>query len=336
MQACERALMAHAAGSAGLFTAADARAHGLDEHWLHRAHRSGLVERVHSRTYRISGAPPGSAVDLAAIQASSGRELFVSHGSAAALQGFPGLALAQPYEVVVRGTTAISRDGCVVHRTRVLEPRDIGEAGGLPSTSRERTLVDVAGRVDVVAAMSLVDFLVCSSKAGERQRLHRVALPFRGSRRHAALVVRLTSPGAGAWFRSWLEREARALYAAGGLPPCEWNVIQRTATGRRIGEVDCRWPDGMRPVIAELEGLRFHTTPAQRRRDAERFNALGDVSIVKRFTWEDVVTRPNYVLQTVATALQAVHYPGLQAMRPIALSTLSRSSQGSRQRSGER
>jgi len=168
IEAGERSLMAHAADHAGLFTEADAAEHGLDRHWLHRAHRSGRVQRVYSRTYRVSGAPTGSAVDLAAVQASSERELLVSHGSAAALQGFPGFALVVPHELLVCGTTAISRDGCRIHRTRVLDPRDIGEAGGLPATSHERTLVDVAGRLDAAAATSLVDFLV-SSKAGERQ-----------------------------------------------------------------------------------------------------------------------------------------------------------------------
>lgn len=312
--------MAHAAAHAGLFNGADARHFGLDEGWLHRAHRSGRAERVHPGTYRVSGVPTASVGELAAIQASSDAELLVSHASAAALQGFPGLTLERPYELVVRGTTAILREGCIVHRTRVLEPRDLGEAGGLPATSPERTLVDVAGRRDVAGTMRLVDFLV-SSRVGERQRLHRVASPLVGSRRHAGLVVRLTDPAAARWFRSWLEREARAKFAAGGLPPCEWNVVQRTRKGRRIGEVDCRWADGVRLVIAELEGLRFHTTPAQRRRDAERFNALGDVAVVKRFTWEDVVTRPGYVVDTLATALLEVRHPGLPEPSSASVST---------------
>jgi len=305
--------MALAAGRAGLFTGGDVRHHGLDEGWLHRAHLSGRVERVHQGTYRVAGAPAGSVVDLSAIQRSSGRDVLASHATAAALYGFPGFALVRPYEMLVRGTTAIVRDGCVVHRTRVLEVRDISEAGGLPATSRERTLVDVVGRLDVVATISLVDWLV-SSRAGERQRLYRVARPLVGRRRHASLVVRVTDPDATAWFRSWLERRARAVYAAGGLPSCEWNVDQRTDAGRRTVEVDCRWLGGVRPVIAELEGLRFHTTPAQRRRDAERFNRLGDVAVVKRFTWEDVTTRPGYVNDTIARALRSVHHPGMSSL----------------------
>jgi len=301
--------MRRVAGTAGVFTDADARVAGLDDDWLARAHQAGRVERVHPRAYRVAGAPGGALVHLRAVQASSGRKLLVSHGTAAAFHGFPGFDVIRPYELVVPGSTPMERDGCVIHRTRVLAPRDVGDVHGLPVTSRERTLVDVAGRVPSSRALALVDHVVCHP-GGDRQRLHRVALPLISSRPHAALIARLTAPGAAEWFRSWLERRARGVYRDAGLPRCEWNVGQDDARGRRIGEVDCRWSAGRRPVIAELEGLRFHTTPTQRRRDAERFNRLGDVAVVKRFTWEDVVTRPRYVVETIRIALDAVSHPG--------------------------
>lgn len=59
-------------------------------------------------------------------------------------------------------------------------------------------------------------------------------------------------------------------------------------------------------VTSEKEGLRFHTTPAQRSSDAERFNRLLDAHYAaRRFTWLDVVERPVHVVTTVARALQA-------------------------------
>jgi hypothetical protein len=51
--------------------------------------------------------------------------------------------------------------------------------------------------------------------------------------------------------------------------------------------------------------LRFHTTPRQRRRDAERFNRLQDAEYrPRRFTWEDVVNRPVWVVESLYRALR--------------------------------
>jgi hypothetical protein len=97
------------------------------------------------------------------------------------------------------------------------------------------------------------------------------------------------------------------VYVVSHLPPPEWNVEVRDGAGR-IGIVDALW----RPwhVIGETEGLRFHTTPAQRRKDAERFNRLLDAEYAaRRFTWLDVVERPTYVAATLAKPLIAAGAP---------------------------
>jgi hypothetical protein len=76
--------------------------------------------------------------------------------------------------------------------------------------------------------------------------------------------------------------------------------------GGRIGICDAVWLIGTVLVVVELEGLRFHTTPSQRRRDAERFNRLLEAGCtVRRFTWHDVVTDPGAVARSVARALVA-------------------------------
>jgi hypothetical protein len=72
----------------------------------------------------------------------------------------------------------------------------------------------------------------------------------------------------------------------------------------RIGIVDALWR--LWRVVSEKEGLRFRTTPAQRHRDAERFNRLLDAEYAaRRFTWLDVVERPTYVAATLARTLRA-------------------------------
>ena len=70
---------------------------------------------------------------------------------------------------------------------------------------------------------------------------------------------------------SWLEREYLRLLAAAGLPrPITQAVLARA--GDRFVRVDCRFPGSA--VVVELLGYRFHRTPLQMARDAERLNAL--------------------------------------------------------------
>jgi hypothetical protein len=69
---------------------------------------------------------------------------------------------------------------------------------------------------------------------------------------------------------------------------------------------DAVWLVGAVLVVVELEGLRFHTTPSQRRRDAERFHRLLEAGCtVRRFTRHEVVADPGAVARSVARALVA-------------------------------
>ena len=70
---------------------------------------------------------------------------------------------------------------------------------------------------------------------------------------------------------SWLEREHLRLAAAGGLPRPEPQQVLARAGGRVV-RVDFRFP--ATPVVVEVLGYRYHRTPEQLRRDAERMNAL--------------------------------------------------------------
>lgn len=94
-------------------------------------------------------------------------------------------------------------------------------------------------------------------------------------------IILATAPGAEATFRSWLERQASRAFRRLGVPQPAWNVPLDDAKGR-IGIVDCLWDCDL---VVEFEGLRFHTTPAQRRRDASRFNRLARRGPVLRYTW---------------------------------------------------
>jgi hypothetical protein len=71
-----------------------------------------------------------------------------------------------------------------------------------------------------------------------------------------------------------------------------------------IGEVDSLWR--VWSVVSEKEGLRYHTSRTQRRKDAKRFNRLLDAGYgARRFTWEDVVREPVDMAVTLMRALRS-------------------------------
>ena len=57
-------------------------------------------------------------------------------------------------------------------------------------------------------------------------------------------------------------------------------------------------------LVVEADGFAFHSDRAAYRKDRERMNALERLGWrVLRFTWEDVVRRPEYVVAAVGAVL---------------------------------
>ncbi len=161
-------LGALAAEQWGLFTTAQAGRVGVSSQQLARLAGQGVVERVRHGVYRVAGAPPGvrdhvRAVWLALRPAqTAGQRLagrlaggsggvegveVVSHRSAAALHGLGDLD-ADRAEFSV-GTRRQSRDRDVRFHLAKLGAGDWAVLDGLPVTTAERTLVDLArGHLD--------------------------------------------------------------------------------------------------------------------------------------------------------------------------------------------
>lgn len=186
-----------------------------------------------------------------------------------------------------------------VHRTAALPPCDIQSVQGIPATTGTRMLVDECLRLPDSAYLPLVEDTICA-RVAHRTRTHDRAVDLRPGRPKLARLISLTSPEAETVFWSWLERTASHMIAAAGMPQPRWNVAVYDGQGR-VGVVDAIWE--WVPLIMELEGMRFHTQPAARQRDAERFNRLGDIARVRRFTYRDVIGRPDYMLASLQQAL---------------------------------
>lgn len=225
----------------------------------------------------------------------------ISHRSAAHHHGLGGGSAPPIPEITVpHGGPTRDPAGVRVHVSRHLPAADRLVVGVVPYTSLARTVCDLAIGDDAASTLTRVDDAV--ALGAPPRWLHQRASALAVGRDGVALVRDATSPASAPVFRSWLERAADELLRAACLPVPAWNVPVRDGRGR-IGIVDASW--GEYGVIAEFEGLRFHTTPRQRRRDAQRFNRLLDAGfVVRRFTWSDVVERPIEVATTLATALR--------------------------------
>lgn len=210
------------------------------------------------------------------------------------------------HELEVFGTTGLhvtrasSRCGpstraVVVHRRFV--------AADSRSTTLRQTLLDCARCLPVDQAVSVLDSALRQGRVEPDELSALVSCSGRYAAR-VAEVVRLTDPQA----QSVLESGARVLLVRGGLGP----VLSQVAVPR-VGWVDLVVRDWL---VVEVDGYAVHRDRFQedRRRDAE-LTRLGYV--VLRFTYEQVLHQPAWVLDVVRETL-ARSAPGARAVGRVA------------------
>lgn len=220
----------------------------------------------------------------------------VSHQSAGEIHGFPRVPEGHAVVMVHASTTHVL-EGVTVHRTRDLRADHVVSLGELPVTSRERTIVDLAGVLHRRHLAELVDDCL----AGGYVTLHGLAATFevvgrRGKKGTAALRAIIDDRlGDTAVSGSAMERRAMALLLAAGLPrprvefPFPWDA------GRRF---DMAYPD--RKVAIEWDSRRWHTRYEDFDRDRHRDReAIVHGWVVLRFTWDDLDRRPHEIVDVL-------------------------------------
>ncbi|HVM14636.1 MAG TPA: DUF559 domain-containing protein [Egibacteraceae bacterium] len=309
--AAKREALSTASGQRGLLARRQALSSGMTRHQLATELDCRRWEEAQPQVYRVLGTPPSWEGDLLACCLTAEEQddrpgqaprLVVSHASAAALLGLDRVANRETVEVTGVGTSLPVLWHVTVHRTRSLARCDVTVIDGMPVTAGPRTLVDLAGRLSETERTALTDDAVCS-KAAPRRWLYRRASALANGRAGVHTYVRLTRPEAEAEFWSWLERHAAGRVREFGLPQPLWNHPLRVA-GRLLGVVDSFWAEVGLPV--EWDGLRFHSTPAQRRRDQARDRRMTIAGYPPlRYTWSDLVEDPEGVMGQIAEALRA-------------------------------
>lgn len=122
--------------------------HHLRELGVTKAERNRRVElchwlEAHQGVYRIAGAPRSWRGDLLAACWAGGTRAVASHRSAAALWDLPGQRK-EIAEITCPRWRRARHEGVEVHETTALSNRDITLVAGIPVTTVERTIFDLA------------------------------------------------------------------------------------------------------------------------------------------------------------------------------------------------
>jgi hypothetical protein len=261
----------------------------------------GIVERVATGVYRMSGSPVTWMQSLQAGVWTLGTSAVVSHASAARLHRLDRFEDASSLEFTVdrrhreRGVAGL---GVVVHSTTCRLTGDIRHVDGLPVTSPERTILDLA-RAGVASALleAAIDSalrLRLTTLAHIIDRIDEVKGP---ARRGIACLDELLVTSGG---HSVLERRFLRLVRRSGLSMPVPQVVHR-AGSRHVARADFLFQE--QNLVVEVSGGRGHSTAADRAKDAQRRNELQQMGrTVLEFTHEDVTARDEYVIRTLKDA----------------------------------
>lgn len=276
----------------------DLRRAGLSRRALERRVRCGELRPLTPHLFTDAALPhPDEELRAAAV----GLDAVVSHTDAALLWGLELVTTPDNRTVTVgRARSGLSHDGLVVRRADLAASEWV-RRDGLRVTTVLRTVLDLCRSLPLEEAVATADSALRRDLLTVRELQDAVCgMPAAPGRPKVATAVALVDPRAG----SVLESLLRVLLSAHGLPPPQSQLVVRTRTGARIGAVDFAWED-LR-VVLETDGFAFHADRRSYRDDRRRGNALVRAGwVVLRFSWEDVVSHPDYVVSCVRDVLAA-------------------------------
>ena len=279
----------------GVFSRRQARESGLSSQQVRRRVRSGTWTEIANRVYADRGLPMTAAAWRWAAMLSCGPKAVVSHRSAAQLWGMPVSVPPRP-EI---SFPAHTRPGprVKVHRVDV-PPSDVQIVAGQKVTSRERTVADCLLVLSEPQGRTLLDRALQRGWVRPESLARRV----QGAKgHHGAAKARRLMSSADPSTVSEAERVAQALLLAAGVTG--WVSGHPLLVGGRVVAVlDVAFPAVLMAI--EIDGWAWHSDPERFQDDQRRQNALVAAGwTVLRFTWADLIERPEQVVATVVRTL---------------------------------
>ena len=263
----------------------------------------GRLHRVHQGVFAVGHRNLTREGHRMAAVLAYGPDAVLSHWSAAAHWGI-GAARVR-YDVTTPHSKR-SRKTIRAHSAK-LHPEERAVHNGIPITSVERTILDLAAQ----STRDQLTYLIEEAERKDRRNL--VALDRAISRRpRAAGVARLKAVLATyrgtADTRSKLERKFRKLIAEAGLPEPQFNVVVAGIS------VDVYWPQWK--LVVELDSEAYHNNPRAFETDRVRDAKLQTHDLrVLRVTGDRMDNTPDDVLADIV----ALRRPALR--RPAKPST---------------
>jgi hypothetical protein len=308
MSPAEAAARRRASGQEGVLTWAELKDLGVPHHLVRRRVEAGAWARLHREVYVLRDLvrdPVRTSARAALIAGPDGA--VTSHllaGHLHRLQGLP--ALVRPELTVAQAIGGYSNAGLVVHRATALESAR-SPVQGFPATSAARTLADLSPTLTLEQLVSAMDSALRMGTVSKAQ-LENICRRWVG-RPGVQLLTRAT-PLSAVGSDSPLETRIRLVIVGGGLPePVLQIVVIIDGVEYRIdmGYLDYQ-------VAIEGDGRDPHELPDALFNDRRRQNALTNAGWQPlRFTWDDAINRPGYIVATVATAIAKASTAGSKA-----------------------
>jgi hypothetical protein len=265
----------------------------------------GLLHRMQRSVFRTQSGAFGfeESLDLAMKIASD--QQVIGARTALEVWGLPGGTRTRVNLIGPRGARSRSRH-VVSWESRDLGPIDVTRKGRLRLTTPLRSVIDAAPFcTDDVLGQQLTAAVESRHFSYETLQMRLTELSKRGRRGPAQLrrILRARITLDGRATNSY-EKVAHRVFDRGGFPP---PIPQfRIDVNGCTYYVDFAWPQF--GVFVECDSMLAHSTPEQLQADLRRQNDLVGAGWVPiRFTYWDVLERPDHVIERLASHLPRAH-----------------------------
>lgn len=286
----------------GAFAASQAVALGVPPTTLRSGALRGLYEEAHDGVFFVAGSSGSWRRSVVAAVLSEGDVAAASHQTAAFLHGFVGRR-GDDIHVVARRWLRRRRAGINVHESTDLIPGDIESIDGIPTTNATRTVVDLGATAPWLVPGALGNAIRAGSTGLDEVERFVARVARRG--RRGVGVIRPLIRDRRRWERrteSELEDRFARIVHDFDLPSPVPQFTVCDDAGRFVCRADFAYPSSR--VLIELDGFAFHAGESAFQRDRTKQNrAILLGWSVFRYTWRDVVDRPEAVAAELHTVL---------------------------------
>jgi hypothetical protein len=266
---------------------------------------AGRLYRIHDGVYALVPesllTPNGHR--MAAVLA-CGPRAGLSHYSSLKLRGLMDSSRAK-IDVTVPTRNGRSRKGIQIHRSITLRPTDLELVQGIPCTTLDRTIFDMAGvlterrlerLLDEAAYQEVLDMAALDEQIEHnRGRAKPCANLRRALEQHRPGSTRTDGP---------LGEEMLALIRSAGLPVPQLQWWIDLDDGEPMIQADFAWPGAK--LILETDGQRAHGKPRRTTADYRRDQRAAKAGwSTLRFATEQIRKEPDRVKQTLSTVVRS-------------------------------